>query len=464
MINKSNYESWFLDYHEGTLPAEQVAELFLFLEQHPELLEEFDAFENIKLTDDLTDVFPNKAFLKKAEINADNVQQFLIAELEGDLTADEQKALNDFIAANKQFEKDKLLYSKTKLGDEAEVFPGKELLKKIPEETVTAQPLLIAELEGDINPAEQKRLNTIVAANPELERDRTLYSKAKLVADASIKYPNKGELKKAISMFGNRNLIYTISIAASILLFLGIYFYSSQEINPAGNNSVAVVNDKNNSGNHPAKENQKSNDSVNQNSVQSTIHGDEIKTPALKSYTEEKKNPNKNQEQQVANDVKKKHEKKGQQEQIQNNQNTPEQNVAQQQNPQPKQEPVNNLPQQVPVVQNPVAQNNTPDNQNTVAPKTSTENNNPSMALSQPVTVKEAASQFANEKLARLTGNDDFMDPGKKKNKKLDMLTWAVNKIGGKKVKIQTTYDADDKVADVNVTGSGFSIEHVKGF
>ena len=42
-INQNNYEAWFLDYYEKQLSAEQVAELFLFLEQHPLLKEEFDA-------------------------------------------------------------------------------------------------------------------------------------------------------------------------------------------------------------------------------------------------------------------------------------------------------------------------------------------------------------------------------------------------------------------------------------
>ena len=48
-INKTNYESWFLDYFEGTLSTMKVAELFLFLHQHPELQPEFDAFQPLHL-------------------------------------------------------------------------------------------------------------------------------------------------------------------------------------------------------------------------------------------------------------------------------------------------------------------------------------------------------------------------------------------------------------------------------
>ena len=49
LINKNNYEAFFLDYYEGNLTTEQVAELLLFIEQHPEHKEEFESFENISL-------------------------------------------------------------------------------------------------------------------------------------------------------------------------------------------------------------------------------------------------------------------------------------------------------------------------------------------------------------------------------------------------------------------------------
>ena len=48
-INLHNYEAVFLDYYEGNLSAEDVSELLLFLENHPELKEDFESFENIVL-------------------------------------------------------------------------------------------------------------------------------------------------------------------------------------------------------------------------------------------------------------------------------------------------------------------------------------------------------------------------------------------------------------------------------
>ena len=43
-IDKNNYEAFFLDYHEGNLSPQEVADLYLFLSQYPELKKEFEDF------------------------------------------------------------------------------------------------------------------------------------------------------------------------------------------------------------------------------------------------------------------------------------------------------------------------------------------------------------------------------------------------------------------------------------
>ncbi len=287
----------------------------------------------------------------------------------------------------------------------------------------------------------------IVAAHPELERDRTLYSKTKLTADTSIKYPNKGDLKKTVSLFGNRSLIYTISIAASILLFLGIYFYSSQEINPAGNGAVAVVDDKDSSVKNSTSNTQKQNDAVEQKQEQ-VVPSENAKAPSSKSLAQQKDNEKKNH---LHPNNKK------QKEQINIEHQAPQQNVAQQNSEQKKEQVNANIPEQ-----NHLAENNNSSHSNAVGsePKTTIIVQQP-VAESQP-TLANTVSTLATEKLSQLTDNEFFNSNNK--NKKLKALTWAVNKIGGNKVKMDTQYDADDKVAAVNVTGKGFSIEHSNGF
>jgi hypothetical protein len=80
-INKHNYEAFFLDYSEGSLSVEKVAELLLFLEENPLLKEELENFDLLEL-DPTVDVSFNKEFLKVA-INEDNVEGFIISSIEG---------------------------------------------------------------------------------------------------------------------------------------------------------------------------------------------------------------------------------------------------------------------------------------------------------------------------------------------------------------------------------------------
>src|SRR5215204_1084072 len=100
-INKTNYGIWFLDYYEELLAAEQVAELFLFLEQHPELRDEFEMFTQVKIVPD-TIVFENRESLKKSVVSSSNIDHYLIGEIENDLNLIDKTRLKEFISKNPQ--------------------------------------------------------------------------------------------------------------------------------------------------------------------------------------------------------------------------------------------------------------------------------------------------------------------------------------------------------------------------
>ena len=112
-INKNNYEAFFLDYHEGNLTPQQVADLLLYIEQHPELREEFESFENIILEDFSDITFENKSGLKK-EITIDNKDEFFIRSIENTLTPAEKALVTDFIKQHPQYATDFELFQKTK--------------------------------------------------------------------------------------------------------------------------------------------------------------------------------------------------------------------------------------------------------------------------------------------------------------------------------------------------------------
>ena len=132
-IDLTNYESWFLDYYEGTLSAEKVAELFLFLEQHVNLKNEFESFELITLDEvNSVEIFENKIDLKKNNIPSfTTIDEWLIMELEGDLNLQQRSALLNFLSAHPQYSVDRNLYQQTKMkADLAIQFHNKSVLRK----------------------------------------------------------------------------------------------------------------------------------------------------------------------------------------------------------------------------------------------------------------------------------------------------------------------------------------------
>ncbi len=132
-ISRNNYESWFIDYSDGTLTAEQRAELLLFLEQHPDLKAEFENFVNELLPlqsmpESLPETF--SASLKRGDITESNLSYYLIASMEGDLNAQEQNILDTFLQKNPTAAKQQSLVALTRLQPVEEIYPAKAQLKK----------------------------------------------------------------------------------------------------------------------------------------------------------------------------------------------------------------------------------------------------------------------------------------------------------------------------------------------
>ncbi len=127
-IDKHNYEAWLLDYHEGNLTAEQQAELLLFLESHPELKPLSENPVSIRLSADEKDSFPNRADLWRHKVTADNIDHFLIARLEGDLSPAEERMVAEFLASHPRYRENERLIGLVRMEPGNEVFPGKQLL------------------------------------------------------------------------------------------------------------------------------------------------------------------------------------------------------------------------------------------------------------------------------------------------------------------------------------------------
>jgi hypothetical protein len=96
-ININNYEVWFIDYYDGNLNIDQQKSLFDFIDMHPELRNEFEQINEIKLISP-TEIYQEKELLYKTNINyIKQEDEELIAMLEGDLNPSEELELNNKI-------------------------------------------------------------------------------------------------------------------------------------------------------------------------------------------------------------------------------------------------------------------------------------------------------------------------------------------------------------------------------
>ncbi|MGD1844040.1 MAG: hypothetical protein ACFB10_01440 [Salibacteraceae bacterium] len=237
MINKENYEAYLLDYLEGTLALELVAELMVFLEAHPDLKAELDEDMLPTLEPPVAPAVDKSKLIKQilavGSINESNYEAFLIREVEGALSDSEQEDLEAFMAANPALKKDRTYYQNTQLkADANEVFDQKVLLEQqivatanIHEDNFEEQ--LIASREGWLSAAEQQELETFMQLNPGLEADRKYLNKVYLQADATLVYPGKSELKKtAIIPLWQQQRTWMAAAASVAVLLLAYWQWS----------------------------------------------------------------------------------------------------------------------------------------------------------------------------------------------------------------------------------------------
>ena len=136
VITRNNYESYVIDYIDGTLDVSSVNELLEFLENNPDLKEEVELLSGGIRIQKQSVTFDEKEKLKKkiipvGKINGDNYQEKFIAYYEGDLDEKEVENVLKFVAVNEFLEKEFKLFSGLFIEPDKSIFyPGKESLKK----------------------------------------------------------------------------------------------------------------------------------------------------------------------------------------------------------------------------------------------------------------------------------------------------------------------------------------------
>lgn len=132
-INRHNYEAFLLDYFEGNLKEEDKLALKKFLAENPELNADFDDLSEIKLEEEITASIDKSGLFKASPIQPNNIDDYLINDLEGLSSFNEKKELEDFLSKNPSHQKDRELYALTILkADSYLKYQKKKALKRKP--------------------------------------------------------------------------------------------------------------------------------------------------------------------------------------------------------------------------------------------------------------------------------------------------------------------------------------------
>ena len=130
-VNRSNYEIWIIDWLDGNLSEPQSAELLSFLEENPDLKEEMEALTRFSLEKPLIK-FSRIDSLKKtaADITDTQFEHLCIAYIENDLSAEQEKELDEIIQQSPERKDILEAFKKTILTPPDYRFSKKNFLKK----------------------------------------------------------------------------------------------------------------------------------------------------------------------------------------------------------------------------------------------------------------------------------------------------------------------------------------------
>ena len=130
-INRNNYEEYFLLYADKELSSDQKTRVEKFVQENPDLEEEFVMLHQSVIRPDKTIQFEDKNSLLREESNsnAGNIQEKILLYTDNELPYSEIKELEKFLLMNPALQNEfNLLQKVTYEPDTSIVFPDKKLL------------------------------------------------------------------------------------------------------------------------------------------------------------------------------------------------------------------------------------------------------------------------------------------------------------------------------------------------
>jgi anti-sigma factor RsiW len=137
-LNRNNYEEYFILYLDNELSSEDRREVEAFAQENPDLKAELDILLQSKLIPDADITYTNKELLmirNSSSISMANHEEWLLSYIDNELTEEERKDVEKFVAGNPAVQTELNLLQQVKLQPEAIVFPYKESLYHKEEKT-----------------------------------------------------------------------------------------------------------------------------------------------------------------------------------------------------------------------------------------------------------------------------------------------------------------------------------------
>ena len=115
-IDRSNYETWFIDWLDGNLTETQAGQVKIFLAENPDLEEELQELSEIRLTGFDSEFKGKNGILKNpSDLSADQFDNLCTGFIENDLSVDEKNELLEIISADPERKEIFDIFSKVKL-------------------------------------------------------------------------------------------------------------------------------------------------------------------------------------------------------------------------------------------------------------------------------------------------------------------------------------------------------------
>lgn len=162
-------------------------------------------------------------------ININNYEAWLLDFAEGNLSEEQQIELELFIIQHPELNINlsELLLLNIEANDV--LFHDKQALKKS-ESDLVSETNLVAYIENQLSDEGKQTIDKSCANNKALAKELKLYQNTITHADATIIFPDKNKLKRQTKVIWFNFSATQYSIAASVLLLLGLYmFWSTQE-------------------------------------------------------------------------------------------------------------------------------------------------------------------------------------------------------------------------------------------